>query len=93
MKKSSILFILFFILTILGLIEVISGFVLWQALPRGASRGGIEQVFWNLSRDTWLSVHDWVGVALVVLVIIHILLHWKWIIRMFGSHFMPNRTR
>ncbi|GAI78805.1 unnamed protein product, partial [marine sediment metagenome] len=31
-------------------------------------------------RHTWLDIHDWVAVAIVAVVIIHLVLHWKWII-------------
>ena len=85
MRKSDVLFILAAILSLLGLLEVLSGFILWLALPHGGGRGGAELAFWGLSRDTWVDIHDWVAVALLVLVVIHVLFHWKWIIRMFKT--------
>lgn len=87
MKKSEVLFILAALLALLGLVEALSGFFLWLVIPRGEGRGGggLEQVLWGLSRDTWIDIHDWVAVALIVLVVIHIILHWKWIARMFKS--------
>jgi hypothetical protein len=30
-------------------------------------------------RDTWIDWHDWTAVALLALVILHLILHWKWI--------------
>jgi hypothetical protein len=86
MKKSEILFILAALLAILGLVEALSGFLLWFAIPRGGGRwGGAEQIFWGLTRDTWIDIHDWAAVALIVLVLIHIIYHWKWIVRMFKT--------
>ena len=43
------------------------------------SAAGGEATFWSLSRHDWGDLHDWVAVALLVVVIIHIILHWKWI--------------
>ena len=49
--------------------------------------GGSELTFWEISRHTWIDIHDWVAVALVVLVVVHVVLHWKWIFRMVKSLF------
>jgi len=90
-KKKTQLYTLFLALLVLGLIETVSGFVLWLALPRGG--GGHSSVvesdstFWALSRDTWLGLHDWVAVALIVIVVIHVVLHWKWIVNTTKSAF------
>lgn len=88
MKKAKLFFGLAVTMLILGLVEAISGFVLWLAFPTGGgggrhSWGGIgESTFWALSRNTWIDIHDWVAVALLVVVTVHIILHWKWIVRM-----------
>jgi cytochrome b561 len=77
-------YILFVILLLLGFIQVISGFLLWLVIPGGHRGFGIGQVTGDLlwSRYTWIEIHDWTAVALVVVVIIHIILHWKWIVYM-----------
>jgi hypothetical protein len=64
------------------LFEIVSGFVLWLILPRGeGKRGGTEGTFiWN--RETWIDLHDWFAVALLVIFVIHLILHWKWIVYM-----------
>jgi len=81
-------------LILLSLVEVISGFVLWLAFPRcgaGGGRGwqdggdGGTLTFWTIPRDTWIDIHDWVAVALLVVVIIHVILHWQWIVHMSKS--------
>jgi cytochrome b561 len=84
MKKWIKNYILFVLLLLCGFVQAVSGFLLWLIIPgghRGLSRSGqITEVLW--SRYTWIEIHDWVAVALLVLVIIHIILHWKWIIFM-----------
>ena len=84
MKKAMFLFYMAVIMFLLGLVEAVSGFVLWLAFPHGGGagrRGGEELAYWSMSKNTWLDIHDWVAVALVVVLIIHIALHWKWLVR------------
>ncbi|MAG77759.1 hypothetical protein CL616_00140 [archaeon] len=33
----------------------------------------------NLPMGTLSRIHDWAGIALTILVIIHLVLHWNWI--------------
>jgi len=80
-------YILFIALFLSGLFQAISGFVLWLVLPHGQGyRGGrglelVDTTFiWE--RNTWIDLHDWTSVAIVVLVFLHLILHWKWIIFM-----------
>ncbi|MGD1120146.1 MAG: DUF4405 domain-containing protein [Dehalococcoidales bacterium] len=81
MKKWVIKYILFILLLLTGLIQAVSGFLLWLFIPGGHRGFGIHpvqgQILW--SRFTWIEIHDWTAVALVIIVIIHIILHWKWI--------------
>lgn len=82
MKKGTYLFGLVAALLLAGLAEAISGFILWFALPSGTGRGAQYLTYWGVSRHTWLSIHDWVSIALVMIVIIHLAMHWKWVLRM-----------
>ena len=36
----------------------------------------------NLPMGTISSIHDWSGIILVLLILLHIILHWNWIICM-----------
>ncbi len=83
MRKAKTLFGLTVTMTILGIIEAISGFILLFALPSGIGRRSGENIlFWNLSRHMWLDIHDWVAIALIIIVTGHIITHRTWIMRM-----------
>jgi hypothetical protein len=83
MKKSTVYFILACLMFLMAVIEGLSGFLLWLVIPGGGGRGGGESsVFWGITKNAWIDIHDWVAVAMLVLVVIHIILHWKWIVRM-----------
>ena len=86
MRKATRNYILALIMALLALFQSVSGFVMWL-LPGGYRGGrGTEGTFlW--SRDIWLDLHSWTAVALVVIVVIHVILHWGWIVRMTRSYF------
>lgn len=86
MRKSTRNYLLVLIMFLLALFQVVSGFVLWLVLPRGGGymggRGLTEEAVFLWSRDTWSTFHNWVAVGLLVMVVIHIILHWRWIVFM-----------
>ena len=99
MTKAVKYWILAIGIALLSLVEAISGFVLWLGFParEGVGRGlggGLGNLsFWELSKHTWIDIHDWVAVALVVLVSIHVILHWRWILQIAKSLFKGTPKR
>ncbi len=51
---------------------------LGQELHGGAGGEHIKQL-WGLGRHDWGAVHFWYAVIFVVLMVVHIVLHWTWI--------------
>lgn len=74
LKKKFIIDILMFLDF---LIVSVSGLVLWKILPRGSGKTGQEFI---LLRENWLFIHDWSSVFLVLIVIIHLVINWKWVV-------------
>ena len=72
MKKVTWHYILDVILGLLSLLLTVSTVFLWLVFPRG---------FYG-ARRFWVDVHKWGGLALGIGVLIHVLLHWKWLLRM-----------
>lgn len=62
----------------------ISGFVLKLFVPRGSGKLGASFIF---SRETWLSIHDFTAILIIILLFIHLILNWVWIKSMFKSLF------
>jgi len=52
---------------------------LGRALHGGGGRGIHIKELWSMTRHEWGSIHFYLAIAFVVLMIIHIVLHWKWI--------------
>jgi len=72
----------------------ISSAVLWFVLPRGQGLhgdpvfcswngwgylGNLYQVF-GLPRYIWVEVHSWIAAGFAALILVHLLLHWRWLL-------------
>ncbi|MCE5229210.1 DUF4405 domain-containing protein [bacterium] len=62
------------LLVLMGMIA--TGLAMKFTLPPGS---GLRTVQWGLSRHEWGDVHFWLAVALVCLIALHLLMHWRWI--------------
>jgi hypothetical protein len=90
MKKGMYLFSLVFIMGLVSLAETLSGFILSFALPSGSGRGSQGLTYLGLTRHTWVDMHDWMAIALVVIVLVHMVIHWKWVVRMTRQVFVQR---
>ena len=90
MSRGTLNFILDLVsfLNLSGLI--FTGFIMKYILPPGT--GGLGRILhggngrginvkelWSMTRHEWGSIHFYLAVVFVALMIIHIVLHWKWI--------------
>jgi Domain of unknown function (DUF4405) len=71
-----------------------TGLVLSYQLPPGsggremlgAGRGASEKlvvVLWGLTRHEWGEIHYWLSMAVMAVLAVHLVLHWKWIVCLF----------
>ncbi|NQT74306.1 MAG: DUF4405 domain-containing protein [Chloroflexi bacterium] len=65
-------YFLFFILVVLVVLLAVSAYLLWFEFPRG----------YHGDRATWIDIHKWLGFGLFVAVVLHVLLHIRWLWRM-----------
>lgn len=72
------------LLFISGLIAMFSG-IYFLFFPIGGYQGGRNPAY-NLiilfSRHTWDDLHTWSGVAMILIIAIHLSLHWRWVVNM-----------
>jgi len=82
-SRARLLFALASAAAIAFLLQAVSGLVLWKVLPGGDGGGrfgnGAGEGSFGWDRHTWLDIHDWSGVALVVIILVHVYLHRKWL--------------
>lgn len=60
-----------------GLLAVGTAILLHWRLPHG--RDGATYTFLGWDRHQWGEVHWWLGLLLVIGVVVHLALHWRWI--------------
>jgi len=79
MRKDTLNYIvdLFALLVMLGMVG--TGLLIKYQLPPG-SRGGHGMTLWGLDRHEWGDVHFWLAVALAALLVLHVALHWTWVL-------------
>jgi mono/diheme cytochrome c family protein len=63
---------------------VATGYILWFALPPGTNR---THSLWGLLRHQFGAVHFWISVTLLVVLAIHVALHWRWLVRGLNRRF------
>lgn len=90
MSRSTLNFVLDMMsfLDLIGL--AVTGYVMRYTLPPGtggmgrslhgsAGRGVQVEELWSMTRHEWGSVHFYLAVVFIALMIAHIILHWSWI--------------
>jgi hypothetical protein len=70
------------VMGLLGILLTISSFLLWVVFPRG----------YYATRALWVDIHKWGGLALSVLAVTHLALHWKWLVKMTRRQLERIRT-
>lgn len=69
-------------LALSGLWAAISG-IYFLFLPSGGYKGG-RNPFYGIvilfERATWEDLHLWTGLGMIVVAIIHLAIHWKWVV-------------
>jgi hypothetical protein len=56
--------------------SLVSALVLYFALPSGGRGGG---VFLSVQRSTWSTLHDYTGLLFIALLVLHLVLHYRYL--------------
>lgn len=71
---------------LLGSASVVAASSLYfLAVPQGGYRGGrnaLAGVTFLFDRPTWVDLHTWAGVAMIVVALVHLIIHWPWVVHM-----------
>jgi hypothetical protein len=60
-----------------ALLLLSTGLLIWLRLPAGSGHG---LTVWLLDRHQWGDIHAWIAMAMVATLLVHLVLHWKWIV-------------
>jgi hypothetical protein len=67
-----------------------TGFVLAFVMPPGTNR---TLILWGLTRHQWGSVHLCISFALLAVILLHVCLHWQWLVATIGKRLGLTSTR
>ena len=56
-------------------------------VPEQAGRLASAAPLFLFSRSTWDLIHTWAGVVLIAAVVVHLAIHWRWIVNVTGKVF------
>ena len=76
MSRGTLRYWLDVLMGLMALVLAISSALLWVVFPRG----------YFAARAAWVAIHKWVGLALGIAVLVHLALHWRWLIHMTQRH-------
>lgn len=70
---------------ILGMLA--TGYVIRYPLPRGTHS---YLRLWGMDRHQFGEIHFWISVALLAVLMLHLVLHWQWVVSMVKRHVAGN---
>jgi hypothetical protein len=79
-----------FVLTTLFFVVAGTGLFMYLFIPSGIPRGRYV-VYMGLTKATWIWLHSRAGILVVLLVVVHLILHWKWIVCTTKSFFKKGK--
>ncbi len=65
-----------------------TGYILYFTLPPGSNR---TLALWHGSRHQWGQVHFWLSTGFIAILLVHLALHWKWIVVVLAQRFGLER--
>jgi hypothetical protein len=82
MNRTLVNVIIDLVATQLFLGMVATGYLLRFPLPPGSNK---TLTLWGLSRHQWGDIHFWISLGLLAVLMIHLALHWNWIVTVIGK--------
>jgi uncharacterized protein DUF4405 len=72
-------------LALVGFIFLVAtGLIMHFVLPPGSGGGPgghrVAITIWGLSRHQWGEIHFWIAVGLLIVLSLHLSLHWRWVV-------------
>ncbi|MDD2381183.1 MAG: DUF4405 domain-containing protein [Mariniphaga sp.] len=84
--------VMFVVMAALAVVGILIRYVLLSGEKRWEIFGNnLDMTFWGLDRHQWGRIHMILGILLIVLLVLHIVLHWTQIVCMV-NRLLPGRT-
>ena len=90
MNKSKINYIVDFLAFVSFITTALSGLAIKFFMPSGVRQGRLQE-FLGIQKGIWSEIHNWSGILLIIFVLIHLILHWDWIVCMTRNIFQVDK--
>jgi len=94
--KVRLNYMLDMVIAVAFILSALSGLVFLGAGSGGYQGGrnpGFQTEIWGLSRSVWSDLHTWTSLVMIVGAVVHVLLHWNWIVCMTKRVLRPARRQ
>jgi len=78
MDKTKINYFIDVLLIISFIVVAITSIIIFFFLPSGVRQAGY-QTFLGMTKHTWSNIHTIFGFAMIILSLVHLILHFKWL--------------
>ena len=89
MKNAKINYIIDSLALVAFSVVAFSGLAIKFFMPGGVRQGRFQE-FLGVQKSVWSQIHDWFGILLIVMILLHLFLHWEWIMRMTKKMFKSD---
>ena len=95
MNKAKLNYMLDAVIGVAFLVSAVTG-VAFLLMGSGGYQGGRNPNFatslLGIARETWSDLHTWGSLVMIAGVVVHLVLHWKWIVCV-TKNMLPARPR
>ncbi|HNR44474.1 MAG TPA: DUF4405 domain-containing protein [Methanofastidiosum sp.] len=81
MKRADTNYIVDVLMTLSLIVVGVTGIILFFFFESGIRQGGY-QTFFGVTKSSWNFFHEYIGLLMVFLMVLHFLLHWNWMVCM-----------
>lgn len=92
MTKIKLNYTIDFLAFIFFAISAVSGLAMLIFMPSGVRQGRLQE-FLGIQKGVWAGIHNWSGIILIILIVIHFILHWEWIVQMTKNIFKTKNHK
>ncbi|MEP7128778.1 MAG: DUF4405 domain-containing protein, partial [Chitinophagales bacterium] len=89
MSKTIINLILDLTAGVLFLAMILTGFIIRFPLPPGTNK---TRMLWGLARHEYGVIHYWFSISLLIVLLLHVILHWQWLTSVIGRRILGITT-
>ncbi len=78
MNKNKLNYVVDILMVLFSLIVAVSGLIIFFFLPEGVRQGGYQE-FMGITKKVFWGWHNWSGIILILLIVLHFIIHWNWL--------------